>query len=193
MRKDRPQVDAYHSSNGARIYRIPLDLFPGLQGYAHILFTENIVALIDVGSGFGDSNEQLEAGLEQIQDVYNESAHWDTITHILISHGHIDHFGGLPFVKERCHAPIGIHELDRPVLNRYEDRLKLIAQQLSTFLIQAGVAVERQRRLMELYLFNKYLFAEESVKFLNVQIGQDDSGISYLSSCSSSLKVIESK
>jgi glyoxylase-like metal-dependent hydrolase (beta-lactamase superfamily II) len=171
MRKDRPQVDAYHSSNGSRIYRIPLDLFPGLQGYAHILFTENIVAIVDVGSGFGESNEQLEAGLEEIQDVYGESARWDAITHILISHGHIDHFGGLPFVQERCHAPIGIHELDRPILNRYEERLKLVAQQLSTFLIQAGVAVERQRRLMQLYLFNKYLFQSIPPNFTFNEVG----------------------
>jgi glyoxylase-like metal-dependent hydrolase (beta-lactamase superfamily II) len=171
MRKDKPRVDAYHSSNGARIYRIPLDLFPGLQGYAHILFTENIVALVDVGSGFGESNEQLEAGLEEVQDIYGESAQWTALTHILISHGHIDHFGGLPFVRERCHAPIGIHELDRPILNRYEDRLKLVAQQLSIFLIQAGVAVERQRRLMELYLFNKYLFQSTPPNFTFDEVG----------------------
>jgi glyoxylase-like metal-dependent hydrolase (beta-lactamase superfamily II) len=171
MRMDRPKIEAYHSSNGARIYRIPLDLFPGLQGYAHLLIIEDIVALVDVGSGFGESNEQLEAGFEEIQDVYGESAHWDTITHILISHAHIDHFGGLSFVQERCHAPVGIHELDRPVLNHYEDRLRLVAQKLSTFLIQAGVSVERQHGLMDLYLINKHLFKSLPTDFTFNEVG----------------------
>jgi glyoxylase-like metal-dependent hydrolase (beta-lactamase superfamily II) len=180
MKLDKSEIKAFHSSNGARIYRIPLDLFPGLKGFAHLLFAENIIALIDVGSGFGESNEQLEAGLEEIQDTYGESAGWDSITHILISHAHIDHFGGLPFVHERCHAPVGIHELDRPVLNHYEDRLRLVAQQLRMFLIQAGVSIERQNRLMDLYLFNKYLYKPIPLDFTFNEMGMQVGPISIL-------------
>jgi len=33
------------------------------------------------------------------------------LTHILITHGHIDHFGGLSYVRPLTPANVGIHEL----------------------------------------------------------------------------------
>ena len=50
-------VTVHHSSNAARVYRIPLELFPGLSGYAHLVFADDYAVLIDVGSGVGYSNE----------------------------------------------------------------------------------------------------------------------------------------
>jgi glyoxylase-like metal-dependent hydrolase (beta-lactamase superfamily II) len=167
----RFEIETYHTSHGARIYRIPLNLFPGLQGYVHLLFAGNVVALVDVGSGFGESNEQLEAGLGEVQSAYGERMGWDAITHVLISHGHIDHFGGLPFVQEHCKAPVGIHELDRSGLIHYEDRLTIIAKQLRMFLDQAGVSQEKLRRLMDLYLFNKHLFKSVPLDFTFNEVG----------------------
>ena len=171
----RPEVERYQTSNGARIYRIRLDLFPSLEGYAHLVLAKDVVALVDVGSGFGDSNEQLEGGLQEIQMHYGESVKWKNITHVLISHGHIDHFGGLHFVKEYSQAPVGIHELDRRVLIQYEDRLTLVAQRLEEYLIHAGVNPERRERMMDLYLLNKHLFRSVPVDFTfnqkNMQVG----------------------
>jgi len=166
-----PAIELFHTCQGARIYRILLDLFPSLQGYAHVLFHQELAALVDVGSGFGDCNEQLEAGLEEIRKNYGERAQWDTLTHVLISHAHIDHFGGLSFVQDRCQAPVGIHELDRRVLNRYEDRLTIVAQKLQAFLVEAGVSLERHERLMDLYLFNKHLFKSVPVDFTFSEVG----------------------
>jgi hypothetical protein len=53
----------------ARIYRLPLDLFPGLGGYAHLVVAPGATVLIDVGSGFGECNEQLEAGLASVPEL----------------------------------------------------------------------------------------------------------------------------
>lgn len=177
---EKSEIEVFHSSSGSRIYRIPLDLFPGLNGFAHVLFKEDIVALIDVGSGFGESNRQLELGLQAIQNAYGEIANWDSITHILISHAHIDHFGGLPFVQEHCQAPVGIHELDRPILIRYEERLGIIAQELQAFLIQAGVSQARQNKLMDLYLLNKHLFHSVPLNFTFDEVGMKIGPISIL-------------
>lgn len=151
-------VHVFHSNAGARVYRLPLDLFPGLKGYAHLVFAGDVTALVDVGSGFGDSNTQLEARLAEVGSSFGEHADWQDITHILITHGHVDHFGGLHFVRQRTSAPIGVHELDLRVLAHYEQRLDIVAHRLRTYLIEAGVPSERLGEIMALYLLNKQLF-----------------------------------
>ncbi len=90
-------IEFFQSNAGARIYRIPLELFPFLSGYAHLVFIDDIVALIDVGSGFGDSNNQLEVGMNELRTKYGERANWEDINYVLITHGHLDHFGGLRY------------------------------------------------------------------------------------------------
>jgi glyoxylase-like metal-dependent hydrolase (beta-lactamase superfamily II) len=158
-----PKTEVFTSGDGARIYRIPIHLFPELWGYAHLVVADEIAALIDVGSGFGDSNNHLELGMEAARSEYGEAIEWSDLTHVLITHGHIDHFGGLAYVRERTSAPIGIHELDRRVLTGYEERLATVAGRLSQYLIEAGVTAEEHRDLMDLYLLNKQLFTSQPV------------------------------
>lgn len=158
-------VERFESASGARLYRIPLDLFPELTGYAYLICSGETRALFDVGSGFGDSNEMLDDGLEQIRARYDERVSWDEITHVLISHGHIDHFGGLQHVRHRTRAPIGVHELDRKVLTSYQDRLAIIALRLQEYLVEAGVPADQAEEVMGLYLLNKQLFEPIDVDF----------------------------
>jgi glyoxylase-like metal-dependent hydrolase (beta-lactamase superfamily II) len=131
--------------------------------------------LVDVGSGFGDSNDQLEAGLDSVRQDFGEAVSWEEISHVIISHGHIDHYGGLQFVREKTQAKIGIHELDLRVLIQYEERLMDIARRLREFLIDAGVQDHSREELMSLYLLHKQLFHGVSVDFtfhpLNMQLG----------------------
>ena len=152
-------IEFFQSNAGARIYRIPLNLFPILKGYAHLIFIDDIVAMIDVGSGFGDSNDQLEAGIDELGSKYGERANWDDINYVLITHGHVDHFGGLRYVRERTQAEIGIHELDLPVLANYEERLKIVEHRLRAYLGEAGVEEKKREGIMTLYMLNKHLYS----------------------------------
>ncbi len=170
----------FETSGGDRIYRIPLDIFPGMHGYAHIVITKDLVVLFDVGSGFGVSNEQLEAGLEHISVEFKERAGWDRITHILISHAHIDHYGGLHFVRERTSAPIGIHELDRRVLTNYEERLEVIEPRFRAFLVESGVPETKADGLVTLYLLHKQLFSSIEVDFSFEAIGMRLNGLEFI-------------
>ncbi|HSR48423.1 MAG TPA: MBL fold metallo-hydrolase [Anaerolineales bacterium] len=149
----------------ARVYRIPLDLFPGLRGYAHLICAPGLTVLIDTGSGLGDSDEQLETGLEAVAREFGETAGWGDLSHVVISHGHIDHFGGLPYVRSKCAAPVGVHRLDKTVLASYERRLGQMAGRLRTFLVSAEVPMEEIETLMEMYLFTKNLYTSQAVDF----------------------------
>lgn len=159
-------IELYRSSNGAKVFRIPLELFPSLTGFAHLVIAGDITALIDVGSGVGDSNQQLEEGLLEIKKEFGDACAWSDLSHIIITHGHIDHFGGLPFVKSKTSAPIGVHELDRRVLTGYEERLVYVAHRLQEFLIEAGVSSANQEALMNMYLLNKHLFKSVPIDFV---------------------------
>ena len=166
-----PKTKAFITGGGARIYRIPIHLFPELWGYSHLVVSDSIAALVDVGSGFGESNDHLELGLQAVRRQHGESVEWDDITHVLITHAHIDHFGGLPYVRERSQAPIGIHELDRRVLTGYEERVATVAGKLRHYLREAGVEQGELDDLMDLYLLGKQLFASQSVDFTFEKMG----------------------
>lgn len=153
----RPEVQRFESVGGARIYRLPLEEFPGFWGYAHLLLADGLCALVDCGSGLDLSNEGLERGLEIVRRDHGEPVGWERLTNVLITHGHIDHFGGLSYVRERTRAPIGVHELDQRVLTRYEERVRLITHRLAAFLIEAGVPAAEQARVLELYRVHKAL------------------------------------
>ncbi len=174
------ELSRFETSGGDRIYRIPLDIFPGMHGYAHLVITKDLVVLFDVGSGFGDSNEQLEAGLGQINVEFKETAGWDRITHILVSHAHIDHYGGLHYVRERTNAPIGIHELDRRVLTNYEERLEVIEPRFCAFLVESGVPGPKVEGLVTLYLLHKQLFSSIEVDFSYEAIGMRLNGLEFV-------------
>lgn len=158
------EIEQFISAEGARIYRIPLVLFPEMRGYAHLIIVDDELNLFDVGSGFGDSNQDLEKGLDEIARSYGEDIGWDRIANIFISHGHIDHYGGLHFVRERTKAPIIIHELERRILTDYENRLDLIAGRLEEYLLEAGLPESDRQEVMTLYLLHKQLFSSIQVQ-----------------------------
>ncbi|MGD8814137.1 MAG: MBL fold metallo-hydrolase [Anaerolineales bacterium] len=163
----------YASSGGARIYRIPLEVFPEMVGYAHLVYRDDLVVLVDVGSGFGVSNEHLESGLAFVREEHGERADWTDLTHVLITHGHIDHYGGIRYVRQQCRALVGIHELDRRVLTNYEERLSLGTQRLRAFLHHAGVKADQVEEIMDLYLINKHLFSSVEVDFTYEAVGME--------------------
>jgi glyoxylase-like metal-dependent hydrolase (beta-lactamase superfamily II) len=169
-------VQLFETQAGAQIYQIPLQAFPGLWGYAYLVRCTDpklgeMRVLIDSGSGVSDSNQHLEAGLAAVGEKFGWQVDFSDLTHILITHGHIDHFGGLNFVRQRTSAPLGIHELDRRILANYEERLSLIAQRLNEFLIEAGVEDSDRADLISMYRLTKSLFRSVQVDFTYEKIG----------------------
>lgn len=176
LSRDYTPVTLIQSKRGAQIYRIPVQQFPMLSGYVYLVLYQDpqlgaMRVLIDTGSGFGDCNSQLEAGLQFAADQSGQPVLLQNLTHILITHGHIDHFGGLPYIQPRTQAQIGVHELDRRNLTHYEERLAVVARRLDEFLIEAGVRTESRSKLLEMYRFTKSLYRSVSVDFTYEAVG----------------------
>lgn len=153
----------YETAGGARIYRLPLQVFPSLWGYAHLVIAGDYAALIDVGSGQGQSDEQLRAGMAELAEAWDERLSWSDLDRIVISHAHIDHHGGLNMVSALTDAPIAVHELDRRVLINHEERLALTRFRLAVFLRRAGVGEELRAKLLAMYGWSKGIFRSVQV------------------------------
>jgi glyoxylase-like metal-dependent hydrolase (beta-lactamase superfamily II) len=156
---------AFETSGGARIFRIPMSVFPDLWAYAYLVLVDGSIVLIDTGSGFGDSNAHLEAGFDQAGRAAGRTIRIEDLTHILITHGHIDHFGGLVFLLERTKALIGIHELDLGTLTSYEERVAIAENRLKAYLVEAGVQEDKREGILDMYRLNKMLFHSVRVDF----------------------------
>ena len=167
----KERVKTYTSAGGAQIYRLALDAFPGLSGNVYLVLYDGFRALIDTGSGFGASNEQLENGLQTVAELSGQPVGLADLTHVLITHGHIDHFGGLAYVRPRTAAQVGVHELDLRNLTNYEERLTLIALHLKEYLIEAGIPAERREPVLQMYMISKSLYRSVRVDFTYEAVG----------------------
>jgi glyoxylase-like metal-dependent hydrolase (beta-lactamase superfamily II) len=164
-----PAIEHFDSSSGARIYRIPVEVFPEFIAYCFVVLEAGVPTLVDAGSGYGNSNDHLLQGLEALRSEFGEALRLSDIRRILITHGHIDHFGGLSFIKEQINAQVGIHELDRRILTAYEERVVVASKDLRVYLERAGVRPDLRAILMEMYQF-----AKQHVRSVNVDILLDE-------------------
>ena len=156
-------MNVYTTAGNATIYQIPLHEFPGLVGNVYLVIFGNFKVLIDTGSGFGESNHDLEKGLEDISNTRRGDCSLKKISHIFISHGHIDHYGGLSYIREKTNAKICIHELDRRIVSNHQERLSIAAHRLEEFLIEAGVNPEQRSMQLDMYKITKSLFRSVNV------------------------------
>lgn len=151
-------VIRYETERGVRIYRISAQVFPMLVANIYVVIAGAYVALIDTGSGLGQSDDHVRAGFAQIRDEWGEPVGWADIKRIVITHAHVDHYGGLAAIRARTDAPVAVHELDRRVLINHEERLALTSRALSDFLWRAGVSESSHTSLMGMYGWSKGLF-----------------------------------
>lgn len=151
-----PAIERFDSTSGARIYRIPVTVFPnGFVAFCYVILNAGVPTLVDTGSGFEQSNQDLLDGFEALRTDFGESLRLTDIRRILITHGHIDHFGGVGFLQEQTGAKVAIHELDRRVLTNYEERVVIATKDLRVYLERAGIKAELRQTLMEMYGFAK--------------------------------------
>jgi glyoxylase-like metal-dependent hydrolase (beta-lactamase superfamily II) len=176
--KTPPSLARFQSNTGVTIYRIPLEAFPNFNVYAYLLLDGERITLVDCGSNMDKSQADLLKGFQAIRDDFSEKVRLEEVSQILITHGHIDHHGGLNFVHQHTQAPVGIHPLDRRILTAYEERVVVATKNLRVYLQRAGVNEETISHLMDMYGFSKRLLKSEQVSFL-LEEGVDHQGMRF--------------
>ena len=111
---DKATFAIFETSSGAKIHRLPLEAFPNFWAYVYLVQKEEYCILIDTGSGTEPSHDNLLSGLQRVgfRPFGGAQGKPSDLTHILLTHAHIDHFGGLSKLRPITQAQIGVHELD---------------------------------------------------------------------------------
>lgn len=143
---------ARHQAPGdARVYRLPLRVFPQLEANAYLIVDTGYQALLDTGSSLEHSDEDLAAGFAAVRADYGEDVGLERLDRIILTHGHIDHYGGLDFVRRHTDAPVAIHAYDRRVIEHHQERHVTVAHGLRRFFRYAGMAPGDLEAAMTLY------------------------------------------
>jgi glyoxylase-like metal-dependent hydrolase (beta-lactamase superfamily II) len=160
---------SFETTGGAKIHRLPLEAFPNFWAYVYVVQKDAYCLLIDSGSGTDASHENLLSGFQQVGIQPSD------LTHILLTHAHIDHFGGLPKLRPLTGAQIGCHELDVQTVAHHEARLALISRRLASFLAETGLVQETREQILSIYHFSKVIYQAVPVNFTleaaNMQLG----------------------
>ena len=154
-----PTFATFETSSRAKIHRIPLEAFPNFWAYVYVVLKDDLIILIDSGSGIDSSHEDLLEGLKRVGLQPSD------LTHTLLTHAHIDHYGGLSKLKSLTDAKIGVHELDLQTITHHAAKVALMSHRLTSFLTKTGLAEEARDQLLSITRFTEALYQSVPVDF----------------------------
>ena len=159
------------TNHGAKIFQIPLNGMEDFWVFAYLVAVDEMLVLIDTGTNYYNSNEDLNGGLTFAGEQLGRTLNYSDLTHIFITHGHIDHYAGLAYVSPKTQALVGVHDYDYPILANYHERKEIVVRKLEHFLVEAGVKPERIPEILTMYMITKGLFQSSRVDFTYGVIG----------------------
>jgi glyoxylase-like metal-dependent hydrolase (beta-lactamase superfamily II) len=157
------------SSGGARVCGLPLEVFPDFWAYAYVVQKDEFCVLIDTGSGTEKSHQDLLDGLQKV------GIQASNLTHILLTHAHIDHYGGLSPLRPLTQAKIGVHELDVQTIAYHAENQALLGHRFASFLAETGLTEESRDHLLSMYHFTEAFYRSVPVDItyeaMDMQLG----------------------
>lgn len=150
-------VRRFVTAGGATIYLIAVETFPDHVNNVYLVRDGARATLYDCGSQMASTQKDLTRAQAVLAQVYDERRGLDDVGDVILSHAHIDHFGGVGHWKARG-ARIHVHEFDARVITNFEERIVVAAMQLRVFLERAGLDERARAELEQMYVFTKSLF-----------------------------------
>ena len=155
-------VRRFTTAGGATIYLLAVETFPDHVNNVYLVRDGQRVTLYDCGSQTELSRKDLNRAQTILAKVYQEPRGLDDVADLVLSHAHIDHFGGVGHYKSRG-VRVHAHEFDARVVTRFEERIVTAAMQLRVFLDRSGVDERTRTELEQMYVFTKALFTSVPV------------------------------
>jgi glyoxylase-like metal-dependent hydrolase (beta-lactamase superfamily II) len=161
--KGRPiEVVRFVTSTGTPIFLLPVETFPGHRNNIYVVLRDGEETLFDVGSGMPASNAELDQRFDELRDRFDLSVRIEDLKRAVVSHAHIDHFGGVHAIRDRG-LPIWIHELDARVLSNFEERITVASKDIGVFLRRGGLDADRRAQLTAMYTISKQYFSSITI------------------------------
>ncbi len=151
-------VRRFHAGEKTRIYCLEVETLPRHVNNIYLVLEPGSSVLVDCGSGFDSSVRDLDLCFAIVRAVFGEQATFADLDWCVITHAHIDHFGGAMRVREKSRARLAVHELDARVLACFEERLVVASKDLDVFWRRAGVSDEERSKMLARYAYTKRFF-----------------------------------
>jgi glyoxylase-like metal-dependent hydrolase (beta-lactamase superfamily II) len=142
-----PPVKCFESNSGVRIYRIACQVFDHLTARVYLLLGAGPPTLVDAGSSMPKSTAQILEGFETVRNEFGEDFRVEKLERILITHRHVDHFGGLRELCRLANVEIGVHPLDKIALVSGNEHNALGHRIVEDFLVRSGMEEPRRMAL----------------------------------------------
>lgn len=150
-------VRRYETSSGHTVYRIPVLSFRKGALCSHYtnccLILGRELTLVDCGTRH--SEESLRKGFQVVSEFYAERIGLNDVANIVITHAHIDHFGGLAFLTRGRRRNIYVHRDDVWSVENIQSALVQLRETISSFLKKAGLGGEILGEFIEMYTSGK--------------------------------------
>ena len=150
-------VRRFLTAGGATIYMMAIETFPDHVNNVYLVREGQRVTLYDCGSQTASSRADFQRAQAILTGVYGEALGLDDVGDVVVSHAHIDHFGGVGRWKSRG-VRVHAHEFDARVISKFEERIVVAAMQLRGFLERSGLDERARTELEQMYVFTKQLF-----------------------------------
>ena len=156
-------VAHYRTRAKLDIYSISIRVFDNFRANIYVIDHPDALILVDTGSGVDYSNRGISRGLTEIGQALNRRFELKDFDLVFITHGHIDHFGGLGFVLEESSAEAWVHPDDQTILANFSERVEQAVICLSRFLKSSGVPQRERARLLDVYRWGKGHYRSQPV------------------------------
>lgn len=151
------QVSTYTTASGIVIYKFPVWAFENHVTNCYLVLADALT-LIDCSSAIGDANGSLVRCFARAQSEFGLNATLADVERLILTHGHIDHFGGANHVLEASGAEIAIHALDVSTVQNFEERTTVAAKDLQIFLERSGMKSAHVEKMLEMNRWSKGIF-----------------------------------